>query len=128
MNITAQNLRDKVIALADARITDPAAQITITPAEALYLAGVLDSLDFENPAAVESVAVEYQAKPTMNTTVSLDVSWQTASELRKVGIYSIRDLLECSEYDLVRLPGLSRKSLDELTLALRKAGVVLRRT
>ncbi len=117
MNITAQNLRDRVIALAEARITDPAAQITITPAEALYLAGVLDSLK-----------VECSTTPTMHTTTSLDVSWQTAAELRKVGIYSIRDLLQCSEYDLVRLSGLSSKSLDDLTLALHKAGVVLRRT
>lgn len=117
MNITAQTLRDKVIALAEARITNSAAQITITPAEALYLAGVLDTVD-----------VESSSTRTLNATTSLDVSWQTASELRKVGIYSIRDLVECSEDDLVRLPTLSSKSLDELTLALRKANVVLRRT
>lgn len=125
MNITAQNLRDKVIALAEARISDPAAQINISAADALYLAGMLDSV--ESPASMESVTVEYRTTPTMHTKASLDVSWQTASELRAVGINSIRDLLECSEYDLIRLPGLSRKSLDELMLSLRKAGVVLRR-
>lgn len=126
MTITAQDLRDKVIALTEMRIENPSAQITITPAQALYLAGILDAYD--NPVPLEAISVEYRTAPTMHTKASLDVSWQTASELRAVGINSIRDLLDCSEYDLVRLPGLSRKSLDELMLSLRKAGVVLRRT
>ena len=119
MTITAQILRDKVVALTEARIENPASQITITAAEALYLADILD-------------AEQRATDPTRHiapgrTTAALNVSWRTASELRAAGIRSIGDLLDCSESDLIRLPGVSNAALDEIFTEIRRAGLVLRR-
>ncbi len=127
--MTAQILRDKVAALAEARIENPAAQITITPAEALYLADVLDGA-----ARLSSIDAEPALDATINrhipagrTTTALNVSWRTASELRAAGIRSIGDLLDCSETDLMRLPGVSHAALDEIFTEIRRSGLVLRR-
>ena len=122
-------LRDKVVALAEARIENPAAQITITAAEALYLADMLDAV--QRPMVVEAetaMASELpRSVPPGRTTTALNVSWRTASELRAAGIRSIGDLLDCSETDLMRLPGVSNAALDEVFTEIRRAGLVLRR-
>jgi len=127
--LTAQILRDKVAALAEARIENPAAQITITPAEALFLADVLDGA--VRPSHMEAeVALETEVGrhiPAGRTTTALNVSWRTASALRAAGIRSIGDLLDCSETDLMRLPGVSHAALDEIFIEIRRSGLVLRR-
>ena len=118
MQITAATLREKVNALRAAGMMDTDPFISISVADALYLAELLDLVADE---LVSSVI------PATQTMASLRLSGRTASKLYACGINTMGDLLRYSEYDLARLPPMDNAAFHELMQKLHMANIALQR-